>query len=125
MNNDNALFHQVLQRQNERAARMKMPDDMEQRVMERIKPRHHRVWLYPAITAVAASILLLLTLHTQKTESSGLQPQGVSQAAGTPMWQYDDERTTRDTYFAHQKEIQEKGEGLAAYIQQQITINKE
>ena len=125
MNNDNALFHQVLQRHNERAARMKMPDDMEQRVMERIKPRHHRVWLYPAITAVAASILLLLTLHTQDPESSGLKSQDTNQAAEMLVWQHEDEQTIRDICFAHQKEIQEKGERLAAYIQQQTTINIE
>ena len=123
MNNDKTLFRQALQRQNERAARMKMPDDMEQRVMERIKPKHHRVWLYPAITAVAASILLLLTLHTHDPESSGLQPQRTSQAAETSAWQYEDGGL--DAYYAHQKEIQEKGERLAAYIQQQITINIE
>ena len=64
MNSDKDLFRQALQRQNERAARMKMPDDMEQRVMERIRPKKamHR-WLYPAIATVAASILLLLVIH--------------------------------------------------------------
>lgn len=64
MNNDKDLFRQVLQRQNERAARMKMPDDMEQRVMERIRHKKamHR-WLYPAIATVAASILLLLVFR--------------------------------------------------------------
>ena len=49
MNNDE-LFRQALQRQNDRAARMKMPHDMEQRVKNRIKsennarhsPRSHR-----------------------------------------------------------------------------------
>lgn len=64
MNNEKDLFRQVLQRQNERAARMKMPDDMEQRVMERIRHKKamHR-WLYPAIATVAASILLLLVFR--------------------------------------------------------------
>ena len=46
MNNDNRLrlseaknlFRQALQRQNDRAAGMKMPDDMEQRVMKSLKP---------------------------------------------------------------------------------------
>ena len=57
MNNDRELFHQALQRQNERAARMKMPDDMEQRVMESIGYRRHHAWLYPAI---AASIVVAL-----------------------------------------------------------------
>lgn len=64
MNNDKDFFRQALQRQNERAAGMKMPDDMEQRVMHRIRSKkaNHR-WLYPAIAAVAASILLLLVLR--------------------------------------------------------------
>ena len=43
MNNDNRLseaknlFRQALQRQNDRAAGMKMPDDMEQRVMKSLQ----------------------------------------------------------------------------------------
>ena len=64
MNNDKDLFRQALQRQNERAARMKMPDDLEQRIMERIgSQKTNRPWLYPAIVAVAASILLLLVFR--------------------------------------------------------------
>ena len=55
MNNDKTLFRQALQRQNERAARMKMPDDMEQRVMERIGHRRRYAWFYPVI---AASIVI-------------------------------------------------------------------
>ncbi len=71
MNNEQ-LFRQALQRQNDRAARMKMPADMEQRVTERIarqnaELRHRRVWLFAAIGAVAASLLLLLTLQISKT----------------------------------------------------------
>ena len=64
MNNDE-LFRQALQRQNDRAARMKMPHDMEQRVKNRIKSENNaRHWLRPAaIVVAAASILLLLTLH--------------------------------------------------------------
>ena len=54
------LFRQALQRQNDRAARMKMPDHMEQRVTDRIKLKnksHH--WLYAvSFGAVAAGILL-------------------------------------------------------------------
>ena len=59
------LFRQALQRQNDRAAGMKMPRDMEQRVMQRIEPKSTpRHWLYAAsIGAIAASILLLLALH--------------------------------------------------------------
>lgn len=55
MNNDKTLFRQALQRQNERAARMKMPDNMEQRVMKRIGHRRRYAWFYPAI---AASIVI-------------------------------------------------------------------
>ncbi len=58
------LFRKALQRQNDRAARMKMPDHMEQRVTDRIKLKnksHH--WLYAvSVGAVAASILLMFTL---------------------------------------------------------------
>lgn len=126
MNNDKALFRQALQRQNERAARMKMPDDMEQRMMQRISPKKSiRHWHYTAIGAVAASILLLLTLHTKDPESSGLYPQDTNQVVETPAWQYEDEPIGLDAYFAHQKEIQEKGKRLADYIQQQRTINIE
>ena len=64
MNHDE-LFHQALQRQNDRAAGMKMPKDMEQRVMDRIKPKKTSYrWMYSfSIGAIAASILLLLTFH--------------------------------------------------------------
>ena len=64
MNNEE-LFRQALQRQNDRAKGMKMPDDMEQKVMRRIKTRRaaHR-WLFPlSIAAVAACLALLMTFH--------------------------------------------------------------
>ena len=63
--NQAELFRQALQPQNDRAAGMKMPHDMEQRVMERIKPKKPSYrWMYAvSIAAVAASILLLLMLH--------------------------------------------------------------
>ena len=59
------LFRQALQRQNDRAAEMKMPDDMERRVKDRIKPQKaSNRWLYVAsIGAIAASVLLLLTFY--------------------------------------------------------------
>lgn len=59
------LIRQALQRQNDRAAGMKMPDDMKQRVMDRIKPKTTSYrWLYSfSIGAIAASILLLLMFH--------------------------------------------------------------
>lgn len=70
MNNDRELFRQALQRQNERAERMKMPDDMEQQVMERIRPKKaNRRRLYPSIAAVAASVLLLLVFHLSQNSA--------------------------------------------------------
>ena len=61
----NELFRQALQRQNDRAAGMKMPDDMERRVKDRIKPKKaSNRWLYAvSIGAIAASVLLLLTFY--------------------------------------------------------------
>lgn len=62
MNNEH-LLHQALQRQNDRTARLKMPSDMEQRVMRQIK--HGKAvfrWIYPiSVGIVAASVLLLFT----------------------------------------------------------------
>lgn len=67
MNNDK-LFRQALQRQNDRAAGFKMPDDMEQRVMGSIKPQAtKRRWLYPlSAFAIAACALLLILLNIEK-----------------------------------------------------------
>lgn len=75
MNNDK-LFRQALQRQNDQAAGMKMPDDMEQRVMKSIKPQAtKRRWLYPLSTiAVAASVLLLILLNIEKQKSEQQTP---------------------------------------------------
>lgn len=95
MNNDNRLslseaknlFRQALQRQNDRAAGMKMPDDMEQRVMGSLTPnpsprrgepsslvlrRSPLLWrgIGGGCIAVAASVLLLILLdvRTQQAE---------------------------------------------------------
>ena len=125
MNNEQ-LFRQALQRQNDRAARLKMPDDMEQRVMRRVKPRKTiRRWLYPiSIAAAAASVLLLLTLqYNNKVESPIQQSHRLSQTNEIPTWQYEDELTRADACLTHQMEIKEKGERLAAYIHQQTTID--
>ena len=56
------LFRQALQRQNDRASEMKMPDDMEQRVMKRINSKSKSTrWLYTvSISAIAAGLLLLI-----------------------------------------------------------------
>ncbi|MBP5770226.1 MAG: hypothetical protein J6W75_02555 [Bacteroidaceae bacterium] len=75
MKNDNDLFRQALQRQNERAAGMRMPADMEQRVMKHIRPKSGiRRWLYPLpAIAVAASLLLLLVFNSkQKTKQQSV-----------------------------------------------------
>ena len=125
MNNEQ-LFRQALQRQNDRAARLKVPDDMEQRVMRRVKPRKTiRRWLYPiSIAAAAASVLLLLTLqYNNKVESPIQQSHRLSQAKEISTWQYEDELTRADACLTHQMEIKEKGERLAAYIHQQTTID--
>ena len=75
MNNDN-LFRQALQRQNDRAAGMKMPDDMEQRVMKSLKPQAtKRRWLYPlSAFAIAASALLLILLNIEKQKPEQQTP---------------------------------------------------
>ena len=125
MNNEQ-LFRQALQRQNDRAARLKMPDDMEQRVMRRVKPRKTiRRWLYPiSVAAAAASVLLLLTLqYNNKVESPIQQSHRLSQTNEIPTWQYEDELMRADACLTHQMEIKEKGERLAAYIHQQTTID--
>ena len=74
--NNNDLFRQALQRQNDRAAGMKMPDDMEQRVMKSLKPQAtKRRWLYPlSAIAVAASVLLLILLNIGKQKPEQQTP---------------------------------------------------
>ena len=77
MNNDK-LFRQTLQRQNDRASEMKMPDDMEQRVMKRIKSKSKSSrWLYAAsISAIAAGLLLLIgfSLFMKDGKSEKVEP---------------------------------------------------
>ena len=75
MNNDK-LFRQALQRQNDRAAGFKMPDDMEQRVMKSIKPQAtKRRWLYPlSAFAIAASVLLLIIFNIEKPQPEQQTP---------------------------------------------------
>ncbi|MBO4450918.1 MAG: hypothetical protein J5770_00700 [Bacteroidaceae bacterium] len=100
---------------------MDAEDDKQQQA--RIIPLYRRI--LPWMAGVAASVLLVLTLYTQHSEQPSLKAQYISQTDKMSAWQYDDEPIGLDGYFAHQKEIQEKGERLAAYIQQQITINIE
>lgn len=74
--NDDKLFRQALQRQNDRAAGFKMPDDMEQRVMKNIKPKAtKRRWLYPlSALAIAACALLLILLNIEKQKPEQQTP---------------------------------------------------
>ena len=72
------LFRQALQRQNNRASEMKMPDDMEQRVIKRIKSKSKSSrWLnYASISAIAAGLLLLIgfTLFMKGDKSESEEP---------------------------------------------------
>lgn len=74
MNNDKALFRQALQRQNERSARMKMPNDMEQRVMERIETEEKKskrnilLFALRAVASTAAVALIGLFLHVYEPQ---------------------------------------------------------
>ena len=107
MNNDNRLrlseaknlFRQALQRQNDRAAGMKMPDDMEQRVMGSLqdppqpslkgresssfKGELERVWRARGVwVAIAASVLLLILLNIGKQQPE--QPPVVTEKVMQP-----------------------------------------
>ena len=106
MNNDNRLrlseaknlFRQALQRQNDRAAGMKMPDDMEQRVMRSLKPQAtKRRWLYPLSTiAVAASVLLLIMLNIGK-QKPDQQPPVVAEVVPMPQDSTEETKATIPT----------------------------
>lgn len=77
MNNDQ-LFRQALQRQNDRAAQMKMPDNMEERIMQRIQATEkvaqrrssRKLWLTAAsAVAIAASIALLVIFYNGQEQT--------------------------------------------------------
>lgn len=105
MNNDNRLseaknlFRQALQRQNDRAAGMKMPDDMEQRVMGSLTPnpsprrgepsplplrRSPLLWrgIGGGCIAVAASVLLLILLDVRTQQAE--QPPVIAEIVTVP-----------------------------------------
>lgn len=69
MNNDKELFHQALQRQNERAKKMTLSEDFTQRLLQRIeaqeeKPKHNILLLaLRIVTSTAAVVLIGLFLH--------------------------------------------------------------
>ena len=77
MNNEE-LLRQALQRQNDRTSKMKMPDDMEQRVMKRIKSKSRSPrWLNAAsIIAIAAGLLVLIgfSLFMKEDKSEREEP---------------------------------------------------
>jgi len=76
------LFRQALQRQNDRASEMRMPDDMEQRVMKRIKSKSASSrWRHTAsISAIAAGLLLLIGFFLfMKNGKSGSEESVVAQ----------------------------------------------
>ena len=98
--NNNDLFRQALQRQNDRAAGMKMPDDMEQRVMKSLTPnpsprrgepsplplrRSPLLWrgLGGGCIAVAASVLLLILLNIGK-QKPDQQPPVIAEVVTEP-----------------------------------------
>lgn len=107
MNDDNRLrlseaknlFRQALQRQNDRAAGMKMPDDMEQRVMGSLTPnpsprrgepsplplrRSPLLWrgIGGGCIAVAASVLLLILLNVRTQQAE--QPPVIAEIVTEP-----------------------------------------
>lgn len=125
MNNDNRLrlseaknlFSQALQRQNDRAAGMKMPDDMEQRVMGSLTPnpsprrgeasplplrRSPLLWrgIGGGCIAVAASVLLLILLNvrTQQTE----QPPVIAEIVTEPQDSTEETHATAPTEATEQ-----------------------
>ena len=85
----------ALQRKTESAEKMELPDDFTARLMQRIeqkesKPKRRRVWLYPTIAAVAASVLLLFTLHRQPSETPDTQLPQMVQTEEIRVWQYEE-----------------------------------
>ena len=70
INKDQGL-RRALQQRNEAADKIMLSEDFTDRLMQRIeqkeeRPKRRRMWLYSTIGAIAASILLLLTLHNKQ-----------------------------------------------------------
>ncbi len=121
MNNDK-LFRQALQRQNDRAAGMKMPDDMEQRVMKSLqdppqpslkgresspfKGELERVWRSRGVwVAIAASVLLLIMLNIGKQKQEQ-QPPVIAEVVTEPQNNIAEEtpQATAPTVVTEQKQ---------------------
>lgn len=127
MNNDNRLrlseaknlFSQALQRQNDRAAGMKMPDDMEQRVMGSLTPnpsprrgepsplplrRSPLLWrgIGGGCIAVAASVLLLILLNVRTQQAE--QPPVIAEIVTEPQDSTEETHATAPTVVTEQKQ---------------------
>lgn len=88
---------------------------------ERLCPNSRRLPLWTlAAAACAAGIAFILLMPPRKTETE-LPPY----TAYTEMWQYEESQLLLDAQLAHQQEIKEKGERLAAYIRQQTITDFE
>lgn len=76
MNKEEQLFHEALQRQNDRLARrMRLSEDFNDRLMQRIggqKLRRRRRWYYAAVGAVAASVVLMVVLGPRTEQRKSL-----------------------------------------------------
>ena len=100
-------------------------DDQNERLMQRMmnlpteKPRYRLKVSFAAAIAAAACILLLLILHNPQTEPPRLLTHhAIFAEEEMRYWQEMETMTTPERLAAHQQEIMEKGEQLAAYIQQ-------
>ena len=83
----------AVQRKTEASERMILSENFTDRLMQRIEqqdeqpsdneqqPKHRRMWLYPAIGAVAASIALLMVIHLG--QNTGEQPSLMAQTDTT------------------------------------------
>ena len=132
MNNDNRLrlseaknlFSQALQRQNDRAAGMKMPDDMEQRVMGSLTPKQGSTIVNPSprrgepsplplrrspllwrgigggCIAVAASVLLLILLNVRTQQAE--QPPVIAEIVTEPQDSTEETHATAPTVVTEQ-----------------------
>ena len=134
MNNDNRLrlseaknlFRQALQRQNDRAAGMKMPDNMEQRVMRSLTPKQGSTIVNPSprrgepsplplrrspllwrglgggCIAVAASVLLLILLNVRTQQAE--QPPVIAEIVTELQDRTEETHATAPTVVTEQKQ---------------------